>query len=98
MTADRNVTIVIQMQADQVEGTRKLCQSLAEFPVRSLAYLERVLALIESGDPQMGVEITRLLAELKENAHRVCVIREILKPFAEAAVISDPDGRKERLQ
>ncbi|MFV0360278.1 MAG: hypothetical protein ACK5IR_11025 [Tropicimonas sp.] len=86
------------MKASQVEGTRRLCRSLAEFPAGVAAGLERIGALIDRGDPSVSAEISALLVELLANAHRVCVIVNVLKPIIEAAVISDPDGRPGRLQ
>lgn len=95
---DRDVSVHVGLKASQVERSRELCQSLAEFPVGVAAVLERIVALIDSGDPDVGAEISALLVELLATAQRVCVIVSVLKPIIEAAVISDPDGRPGRLQ
>lgn len=94
MTADRTVTIVIQMKADQVEGTRKMAQIVARFPMLVHAHIEWLGQLL----PDAGPEVTKALGNFAEDTAMVGQAVEILKPFAEAAVISDPDGRKERLQ
>ncbi len=97
---DREVQVIVPIQASDVERGRRCAAAVAEFITIAWNYADKIeqIMLSDDPDPGDGEKLAQLVAGLKADAELAEKAKRALAPLLKRATIHDPEGRKERLQ
>jgi len=97
---DREIQVIVPMQASDVERGRRCIAAVAEFITIAWNYAGKIeqIMLSDDPDPSDWKKLVQLVAGLKSVAELAEEAKRVLAPLLKRATIHDPEGHKDRLQ
>lgn len=95
---DRDVRIVASIKASQVDESKSLVGGLDTFPTVVNNYIGLFMECIREGTPEAGHRLGALLHDCQADAEQAQKMLLRLHEIIGNPILSDPEGRKGRLQ